>query len=131
MRNWYGQGVHVISYPVSPDITSWALTLPEESGSEAAWGLFTADEMEERKRKLLVHVESWNDEAPKQLIQSANRLIKFGLYDREEMQPHQWFSKRTVLIGDAAHPTSPHLGQGANQALYCFFTCPSNTLLTA
>ena len=28
-----------------------------------------------------------------------------------------WYTRRCVLIGDTAHPTSPHLGQGANQAL--------------
>ncbi|ADY25640.1 FAD-dependent pyridine nucleotide-disulfide oxidoreductase [Deinococcus proteolyticus MRP] len=29
----------------------------------------------------------------------------------------EWWSRRTVLIGDAAHATSPNLGQGAAQAL--------------
>ncbi|KAK5053890.1 hypothetical protein LTR84_001852 [Exophiala bonariae] len=127
MRNWYGEGVHVISYPVSPTVASWAITLPEGSGQEAAWGLCTAEEIEERKRTLSEHVKSWSDGVPYELITSATRIIKFGIYDREEMKPEQWHSRRCVLVGDAAHPTSPHLGQGANQALEDCYTL-SNAL---
>lgn len=118
MRNFYGIGVHMITYPVSPDVTSWALTLPEsETISEASWGLITADEMGERKSKLTQSIRPWMDQSPKELIQSATRMIKFGLFDRDEMKPDQWHTDKIVLLGDASHPTSPHLGQGANQAL--------------
>lgn len=44
-------------------------------------------------------------------------MLKFGLFDRQALDATQWYSARCVLAGDAAHPTSPHLGQGANQAL--------------
>lgn len=63
-------------------------------------------------------MQSWCEPVP-ELIRGAERIIKYGTYDREQLEPDYWYSPKghCVLIGDAAHPTSPHLGQGANQAL--------------
>ena len=33
------------------------------------------------------------------------------------IMPAPWFRGRVLLIGDAAHATSPHVGQGAAQAI--------------
>ena len=39
------------------------------------------------------------------VISSNNFYPQYGLYDRPELQ--QWHKGRVVLLGDAAHPTSP------------------------
>ena len=76
--------------------------------------------MVDRQTELLGHsdMSSWCSPVP-ELIRGAERVIKYGTYNREQLEPDYWYSPkgRCVLASDAAHPTSPHLGQGANQAL--------------
>jgi len=44
-----------------------------------------------------------------------NRLFKWGLRDREPAQI--WTRDRVTMLGDAAHPFLPFLGQGACMAI--------------
>ncbi|KAF2659758.1 monooxygenase FAD-binding protein [Lophiostoma macrostomum CBS 122681] len=116
MRNWYSDSIHAISYPISPTHTSWAITQRESQEKEETWRPCHPDEMLEQRAYLSKLLAGWDD-AVLELVNSSERIIKFGLFDRQELGPEQWYSRRCVLVGDAAHPTSPHLGQGANQAL--------------
>ncbi|KKP00655.1 hypothetical protein THAR02_07244 [Trichoderma harzianum] len=89
MRNWYGDGVHVIAYPVGPKTMSWALTQRETQEREETWRPFTADEMEAQRDALLQLLDGW-DANIAQGVKSAERIIKFGLFDRDELEPEQW-----------------------------------------
>jgi 2-polyprenyl-6-methoxyphenol hydroxylase-like FAD-dependent oxidoreductase len=45
----------------------------------------------------------------------AEEILRNDIYDFEPME--QWHRGRVVLLGDAAHATTPNMGQGACQAM--------------
>jgi salicylate hydroxylase len=120
-RNFYGPGRHFITFPsyrVEEGTTGWAITSRSETKDVETWQSMDADQLKDFKRRLKAEFEGWC-EGVSELVDAAEKVIKYGLYDREALDPENWVSRggRCVLVGDAAHPTSPHLGQGANQAL--------------
>jgi salicylate hydroxylase len=49
------------------------------------------------------------------LFSASERHYKWALYDRDPLA--QWTKGRVTILGDAAHPMLPYLGQGACQAM--------------
>lgn len=70
----------------------------------------------ERKSFLLERFGGWHHPV-KLLIEStpAGEILHNDIYDLKPLQ--QWGAGHVVLLGDAAHPTTPNMGQGACMAI--------------
>ena len=68
------------------------------------------------KENLMGIFKSWAKPVP-QILEATpeNAIIRNDLADREPSE--NWYKGRICLLGDAAHPTTPNLGQGAGMGI--------------
>jgi 2-polyprenyl-6-methoxyphenol hydroxylase-like FAD-dependent oxidoreductase len=89
----------------------WWSTQPS-NGTDAA--TFRAMDQRALRQHLRDFHAGWHDPIP-QIIDDAENIMVTDTLDVASLPT--WSRGRTVLIGDAAHATSPHAGQGASIAL--------------
>jgi 2-polyprenyl-6-methoxyphenol hydroxylase-like FAD-dependent oxidoreductase len=102
-----GTGTEFGHVPLGPEHTYWFGTERSPEGRSAPGG-----ELAYLRSKY----GAWADPIPALLAATEPAdVLRNDLYDRVEAR--QWARGSVVLVGDAAHPMRPHLGQGGCQGL--------------
>ena len=102
-----GPGSEVGHVPMGDGRTYWFATERAREGNAAAQG-----ELDYLRSRLA----SWAEPIPAMLAATDPvDVLRNDLYDRSPAG--RWAAGPLVLVGDAAHPMRPHLGQGGCQAL--------------
>ena len=111
---WIGAKRHIVAYPVqSHEIYNLSTAQPDVNFAAAPSALYTT------KGSKPAMLSVFADFCP--LAQKMLNLVPEGEVCEWKLRVHQplptWVQNSTALVGDACHPTLPHLAQGAAQAI--------------
>jgi salicylate hydroxylase len=106
---WLGKGKHFLTFPVrAGELINYVGFVPADEEMKESWSAPGDPDVLRRK------FAGW-DPRIGSLLSQVESTFRWALYDREPLPT--WTRGRLTLLGDAAHPMLPHLGQGANQSI--------------
>ena len=106
---WAGPSKHFLVFPVRHgQMINYVGFVPADEEMKESWSAAGDPEV------LRGEFEGW-DARIGSVLKQVDKTFRWALYDREPLPT--WTKGRLTLLGDAAHPMLPHLGQGANQSI--------------
>jgi 2-polyprenyl-6-methoxyphenol hydroxylase-like FAD-dependent oxidoreductase len=106
---WLGKGRHFLTFPVRAGaLINYVGFVPADEEMKESWSAPGDPDVLRRE------FSGW-DPRIGSLLAEVEHTFRWALYDREPLAG--WSRGRLTLLGDAAHPMLPHLGQGANQSI--------------
>ena len=108
LAEFWGRGLRFGFVPVGPEEIYWFAVENAPAGQTDK-----QDELKPRLRDLFSHFR----DPVKPILEATpiEDILRTDVYDRRPV--HKWGTGRVTLLGDAAHPMTPDLGQGACQAI--------------
>ncbi len=105
---WVGPNCHLVHYPLRGG-EEYNVVVTFHSRQQEQWGVTDGS-----KEEVLSYFEGVCPKA-RQLIELPKSWRRWATADREPIS--QWTFGRVTLLGDAAHPTTQYMAQGACMAL--------------
>src|SRR5450432_2737796 len=106
---WLGKGRHFLAFPVrAGTLINYVGFVPTDEQMKESWSAPGDPQV------LRQAFAGW-DPRIGDVLKQVDKTFRWALYDREPLPT--WTKGRLTLLGDAAHPMLPHLGQGANQSI--------------
>jgi 6-hydroxynicotinate 3-monooxygenase len=107
---WWGQDRHIVIYYVNPrrDEVYFVTSVPDPSWTIESWS--AKADMRELRESFVGF-----DASVRHVLDVCPQAHKWAIADRHPMA--SWAKGRIGLIGDACHPMTPYMAQGAAQAM--------------